>query len=95
MSVENAKALLAKVKDDKELVEKCRAAGAEGFEKLAAEAEHPCNEEHLKSALEQSGQLSEADLNSVVGGTAYVSSVWAGQRNLSELALQTFNRSVT
>ncbi len=67
MTVENAKKLILIVKDDQELAKKLHDAGKEGFSKVAEEAGHPCEPEHMKSAIE-SGVLSEEDLLAVSGG---------------------------
>lgn len=69
MSVENAKALIAKAKEDKALAEKLKAAGNDGFEATAAEAGHPCTIEHFTEALKSSGDLDEKDLDKVAGGS--------------------------
>ena len=68
MSIENAKALIAKAREDKELAEKFRTAGVEGFEKVAEEAGMPCDAEHVEKAMVASGELSDEQLESVAGG---------------------------
>ena len=70
MSIENAKALLTKASNDPELFEKLNSAGNEGFEQIAKEAGFPCKVEDVHEALKTSGERTDEELESVVGGTA-------------------------
>ncbi len=70
MSIENAKALLTKASNDPELFEKLNSAGNEGFEQIAKEAGFPCKVEDVHEVLKTSGERTDEELDSVVGGTA-------------------------
>jgi len=73
MSIENAKGLLAKLKEDNALKHKVHDAGAAGFAAVAAEAGFDCTAEEMHAAIQESAgelELSEADLEKVAGAAA-------------------------
>ncbi|MBU0959902.1 MAG: Nif11-like leader peptide family RiPP precursor [Proteobacteria bacterium] len=72
MSIENAKALLAKASNDPELFEILNSADNEGFEQIAKEAGFPCKVEDVHEVLKSSEERTDEELDSVVGGTANV-----------------------
>jgi predicted ribosomally synthesized peptide with nif11-like leader len=70
MSVENAKALLAKVSRSKDLTERLNTAGNEGFEQIAEDEGHPCTINNIFEVLQSLDELSEEELDQAVGGVS-------------------------
>lgn len=75
MSVQDALSFLAKAGEDEALQQKISGAGASGWDKVAQSAGFNASSEDLKAASNQimqhakkSGNLSDDDLNKVVGG---------------------------
>ena len=78
MSVENAKALLAKLKEDNALKHKLHDAGADGFEAVAAEAGFEVTAAEMHEVITASAdelELTDADLEKVAGGAVVIISV--------------------
>ncbi len=70
MSLENAKAMLEKMKTDNDLVEKIKAADNEGKKKIAQELGLSFTADEMKEAIKSDSELSEADLAAVAGGAS-------------------------
>jgi ribonuclease D len=78
MSAQNAKSLIAALKNNDALKAKFKNAGAAGFEALAAKEGSACTLAEFQAALKEAArtvQLSEADLDKVAGGAVVVVSV--------------------
>lgn len=70
MSVESAKKLVARVKDDEALARKFKAAGESGFEALATQQGLACTVGEMRAAIKEARattQLSDKDLEKVAG----------------------------
>ena len=70
MSLENAKAMLEKMKTDKELVEKIKAADNEGKKKIAENLGLSFSADEMKEAIKSNSELSDDDLAAVAGGAS-------------------------
>ena len=80
MSQQNAEKLLEKCKADQALSKKFKQAAAVSFEALSKEAGLPCTLKEMEEAVSKSvksGDLSDAELQSVSGG-AYCARCSAG-----------------
>jgi|SaaInl7_135m_RNA_FD_contig_21_3447001_length_423_multi_4_in_0_out_0_1 predicted ribosomally synthesized peptide with nif11-like leader len=74
MTIENAIKLIQKAKKDKELTDKLKAAGKEGFAAVAAEAGLPCEVAHVAAARKAAKEratdaLGDGELDAVSGGS--------------------------
>ncbi len=71
MSVEEAKAFIEKIKNDKELADAFKAATVDARKKMAVDAGYNFTENDLKEAMTalKGRELSEAELDGVAGGS--------------------------
>lgn len=70
MSLEDAKTMLGKLKTDKELLEKVKAADNDGKKKIAESMGLSFTVEEMKEAIKSDSQLSDEDLANVAGGSS-------------------------
>ena len=68
MAIEQARKLLEKVKTDQALAKKLENASNEEREKIITGMGYDFTEEEFKTAMAESGQLSDSDLDAVAGG---------------------------
>lgn len=70
MSLDHAKKMLEKLKTDKELMEKVKAADNEGKKKIADDMGLSFTADEMKEAIKADSELSDEDLNTVAGGAS-------------------------
>ncbi|WP_027359228.1 Nif11-like leader peptide family RiPP precursor [Desulforegula conservatrix] len=70
MSLDHAKKMLEKLKTDKDLMEKVKAADNEGKKKIAEDMGLTFTAEEMKEAIKADSSLSDEDLATVAGGAS-------------------------
>lgn len=75
MSLDHAKEMLDKLKRDKDLVEKVKAADDEGKKKIAEDLGLSFTLDEMNEAIKSDSELTDDDLEAVAGGS---SATWVG-----------------
>lgn len=75
MSLDHAKGMLDKMKRDKDLVEKVKAASDDEKKQIAKDMGYEFTLEEMNEAIKLDSELSDSDLDSVAGGA---SATWVG-----------------
>jgi len=78
VSIENAKQLIARLREDSALKHKLHDAGPAGFEAIATEVGLPCTADEMQQAIQESAgelELTDEDLEKVAGGAVTIFSV--------------------
>lgn len=75
MSLEHAKIMVEKLKTDKDLIERVKAADNDGKKKIASDMGLVFTADEMKEALKSLSELSDEDLAAVAGGS---SGMWVG-----------------
>lgn len=70
MSLEHAKGMLEKLKKDKDLIEKVKAADDEGKKQIAKDMGFEFTLEEMTEAIKLDSELSDEDLEAVAGGSS-------------------------
>lgn len=75
MSLDHAKQMLTKLKKDKDLVEKVKAADNDGKKKIAKDMGLVFTADEMNQAIKMDSELSDKELDAVAGGS---SGTWVG-----------------